>query len=214
MPETTLPGGTDEPAAGTTETDEEESTVRSTDELIDALSHRSQVDRLVDPRMRTRVAELTGQAEAAMREKDYFRAEDRFDLALKLNPGNPLLEGGRANAQIGAGLYRSAAVTLVGLFRKHEAMIDVGYDADLLPSRTRLRLAAQTIEGIVAKDPEGSSGMGVVVAYIGRQLGDRRMIQEGLDSIDDPRLTSLVPQLRRVWLAEKAIPGIDDIVTE
>jgi len=214
MPEITPPGGTDEAAAETTETDEEESTVRSTEELIDALAHRSQVMELVDPRMRARVAELVGQAEEAMREKDYFRAEDRFDLALKLNPGNPMLEGGRANAQIGAGLYRSAAVTLVGLFRKHEAMIDVGYDADLLPSRTRLRLAAQTIEGIVAKDPEGSSGMGVVVAYIGRQLGDRRMIQEGLDSIDDPRLTSLVPQLRRIWTAEKAIPGLDDIVAE
>jgi hypothetical protein len=125
-----------------------------------------------------------------------------------------MLEGGRANAQIGAGLYRSAAVTLAGLFRKHEAMIDVGYDADLLPSRTRLRLAAQTIEGIVAKDPEGSSGMGIVVAYIGRQLGDRRMIQEGLDSIDDRRLSSLTPTLRKIWLAEKAIPGIGETDAE
>ncbi len=201
---------TDEGADTGTDGEDEDTTVRSTEELIEALAHRSQVDGLVDPRMRTRVAELVGQAEEAMRNKDYFRAEDRFDLALKLNPGNPVLEGGRANAQIGAGLYRSAGVTLVGLFRKHEAMIDVGYAADLLPSRTRLRLAAQTIEKIVAKDPEGSSGMGVVIAYIGRQLGDRSMIREGLDSVDDPRLTTLIPQLRRIWLAEKAIPGIGD----
>jgi hypothetical protein len=210
MPETAPAGGDGEPEV----TDGEESTVRSVEELIDALAHRSQVDGLVDPRMRTRVAALVEQAEQAMRDKDYFRAEDRLDLALKLNPGNPMLEGGRANAQIGAGLYRSAAVTLAGLFRKHEAMIDVGYDADLLPSRTRLRLAAQTIEGIVAKDPEGSSGMGIVVAYIGRQLGDRRMIQEGLDSIDDRRLSSLTPTLRKIWLAEKAIPGIGETDAE
>lgn len=211
MPET-RPDGTDAAATDAGSADDEESTVRTKDELIDALAHRSQVSELVDPRMRARVAEIVGQAEAAMRERDYFRAEDRFDLALKLNPGNPTLEGGRANAQIGAGLYRSAGVTLVGLFRKHEEMIDVGYDADLLPSRTRLRLAAQTIEEIVAKDPKGSSGLGVVVAYIGRQLGDRAMIEQGLDSVDDPRLTTLMPQLRAVWLSDRPIPGMGDAI--
>jgi hypothetical protein len=195
-------------------TDEDDSTVRTTEELIDALAHRTQVNELVDPRMRARVAELVGQAEQSMRDKDYFRAEDRFDQALKLNPGNPMLEGGRANAQIGAGLYRSASVTLSGLFRRHEGMIDVGYDSDLLPSRTRLRLAAQSIEVIVAKDPRGSSEMGLVVAYIGRQLGDRSMIVRGLESIDSPRLTPLIPSLRRIWTSGKPIPGIGDDTSE
>ncbi len=188
----------------------EESSLRSIEELVDALAHRTQVTELVDPRMRARVAELVGQAEEAMRANDYFRAENRFDLALKLNPGNPVLEGGRANAQIGAGLYRSAAITLSGLFRKHEAMIDVGYDAQLLPSRTRLRLAAHSIEEIIAKDPSGSSEMGLVVAYIGRQLGDRTMIRNGLESIQNLRLTPVVPALWRIWLAEKPIPGIGE----
>jgi hypothetical protein len=193
---------------------EEESTVRTTAELIEAFAHRSQVAELVDPRMRARVAELVGQAEAAMRDRDYFRAEERFDLAIKLNPGNPMLEGGRANAQIGAGLYRSAGVTLVGLFRKHEAMIDVGYAPDLLPSRTRLRLAAQSIEQIIAKDQKGSSEMGVVVGYIGRQLGDRPMIRRGLDLVQPGRISSLVIKLRAIWLAEKPIPGIGDDESE
>ncbi len=194
--------------------DDEESTVRTTDELIDALAHRTQVTELVDPRMRARVAELVGQAEQAMRDKDYFRAEDRFDRALQLNPGNPVLEGGRANAQIGAGLYRSAAVTLSGLFRKHEAMIDVGYDASLLPSRTRLRLAVQSIEKVIERDPAGSSEMGLVVAYIGRQLGDRETITRGLDSLDSPRLSSVVGTLRRIWLSPRPIPGIGEDAAE
>jgi hypothetical protein len=208
-PEVSPPGGGD-PAASDSGDSDETSTVRTTEELVQALAHRTQVSELVDPRMRARVAALVEQAEAAMREKDYFRAEDRFEIALKLNPGNPILEGGRANAQIGAGLYRSAGVTLIGLFRRHEAMIDVGFDADLLPSPTRLRLAAQTIEAIIERDPDGSSGMGVVIAYIGRQLGDRTMIRSGLDAVDDPQVNSLVPQLRKVWLAEKPIPGIGD----
>ncbi len=206
----TTPGSDDPTEPRRRGDDEEESTVRTTEELIDALAHRTQVSELVDPRMRARVAELVTQAEQAMRDKDYFRAEDRFDRALQLNPGNPVLEGGRANAQIGAGLYRSASVTLSGLFRKHQAMIDVGYDADLLPSRTRLRLAAQSIEEIVRKDPAGSSEMGLVVAYIGRQLGDRAVIARGLDSIDSPRLTPVIQPLRRIWLSDKPMPGMGD----
>lgn len=190
-----------------TEDGEETRETRSIEELIDALAHRTMVTELVDPGMRVRVAQVVGQAEQAMRDRDYFRAEDRFDLALQLNPGNPMLEAGRANAQVGAGLYRSAAVTLVGLFRKHKDMIDVGFESDLLPTRTRLRLAAQSIEELVAKDPEGSSGLGIVVAYIGRQLGDRAMVRRGLDLIEDPRVTPLVSTLRGVWLSSKAIPG-------
>ena len=207
-PPTTAGEDASKPEAGTPE--DEESTVRTTEELIDAFAHRSQVGELTDPRMKSRVAELVGQAEEAMARRDYFAAEDRLDLAMKLNPGNPLLEGGRANAQIGAGLYRSAEVTLSGLFRKHPAMIDVGYEADLLPSPIRLRLASQSIEAIIAKDPGGSGGMGVVVAYIGRQLGDRTMIRRGLELMDGSRNASLVPRLRAVWLAEKPLPGLEE----
>ena len=189
----------DEPAD---DLDEEVSGRRTVEEMLDSLTHRTELETFVDPKMRERVAEVAGQAEEAMKGGDYFRAEERFTLALRLNPGNPILEAGLANAQIGAGLYRSAAVTLTSLFRKHPEMIDVGWSESTRPTKTRLILAADDVEKIIERDPNGSTGLGIVVAYIGRQIGDRGMIARGLDVINDPRVVSLVPKLRGIWLAD------------
>ncbi len=182
--------------------DEEKSGARSIEELILSLAHRTELDTFVDPGMEARVSQVTGQAEQAMRDGDYFRAEDRFSLALKLNPGNPILEAGLANAQIGAGLYRSAAISLTFLYRKHPEMIDVGWSESARPTRTRMLLAADDVRKMIDRDPGGSNGLGILIAYIGRQLGDRPLIEEGLDLIRDPRVISLVPQLRKIWLSE------------
>lgn len=176
---------------------------RTVQELIDALAHRSELGTVVDPRMRARVAQVAGQAEAAMAKGDYFNAESRFDLALRLSPGNPILEAGRANAQIGAGLYRSAAITLSSLYRKQKEMMDVSWAESVRPSQTRLLLAVQDLDKMIEEDPGGSTGLGLLIAYIGRQLGDRDLITRGLDVIEDPRLASMVPQLREVWLDER-----------
>ena len=184
---------------------------RTVEELIDALAHRSELGSVVDPRMRARVAEVAGQAEVAMSKGDYFNAESRFDLALRLSPGNPILEAGRANAQIGAGLYRSAAITLGSLYRKHKEMMDVSWAESARPSRTRLSLAVQDLDKMIEEAPGSASGLGLLIAYIGRQVGDRDLITRGLDVIDDARLASLVPQLRLVWLDERPFTGdVDD----
>ena len=183
--------------------DDDDRKPRTVQELIDALAHRSELGTVVDPRMRARVAQVAGQAEAAMVKGDYFNAESRFDLALRLSPGNPILEAGRANAQIGAGLYRSAAITLSSLYRNQKEMMDVSWAESVRPSRTRLLLAVQDLDKMIEEDPRGSTGLGLLVAYIGRQLGDRDLIARGLDVIEDPRLESMVPQLREVWLDER-----------
>ena len=180
--------------------DEDSSTVRSVDELIEALAHAEMIETLVDPKMRARVQQIIEQGEAAMMEGQYFQAEDRFEVALQLNPGNPTIEGGLANAQIGAGLYRSAGVTLARLFRDHELMIDVQWEAGLIPNRTRLKVAASDIESMIVKNPGNSGALGLVRAYIGRQLGDETMISEGLDQVKDAKLVPLVALLRGIWL--------------
>ena len=88
-------------------------------------------------------------------------------------------------------------------------MIDVGWSESTRPTATRLILAADDVEKIIGRDPNGSTGLGIVVAYIGRQLGDRALIARGLDVIDDPRVVSLVPKLRGIWLAEAGYGGSD-----
>lgn len=174
---------------------------RTVEELLLAYAHRTSLDSVVDPQMRARTAQIAAQAQQAMAEGEFFKAEGRLDLALKLSPGNPILEAARANAQIGAGLYRSAALTLAGLYRRHKEMMDVSWDESVRPSTARLLYAASDIQSMIAKDPKGSSGLGIVVAYIGRQLGDRALVTKGLDLVEDDRLTDLVKQLRTVWLS-------------
>ena len=184
------------------ETEEEASGARSVEDLIKSLTHRTELTTFVDPKMEARVSQVATQGEEAMQEGKYFRAEDRFSLALKLSPGNPILEAGLANSQIGAGLYRSAAVSLTFLYRKHPEMIDVGWSESARPTRTRMLLAADDVRKMISRDPDGSNGLGLLIAYIGRQLGDRALIKEGLDFIEDPRIISLVPQLREIWLSD------------
>ena len=183
--------------------DEDSSTVRSVDQLIEALAHAEIIETLVNPKMRARVQQIIEQGEAAMMEGQYFQAEDRFEVALQLNPGNPTIEGGLANAQIGAGLYRSAGVTLARLFRDHELMIDVQWEGGLIPNRTRLKVAASDIESMIVKNPNNAGALGLVRAYIGRQLGDETMISEGLDQVKDAKLVPLAALLRGIWL----LPG-------
>ena len=173
------------------------------EELLLAYAHRTSLNTVVDPQMRARTAQIAAQAEQAMIQGEYFKAEGRLDLALKLSPGNPILEAARANAQIGAGLYRSAALTLTGLYRRHKEMMDVSWDESVRPSTARLLYAASDIESMIAKDPNGSSGLGIVIAYIGRQLGDRALIDTGLDLVQDERLADLVSQLRTVWTSDR-----------
>ena len=182
------------------EDEKEKSGARSVDELIRSLAHGTELTTFIDPKMEARVSQVATQAEEAMQSGEYFRAEDRFSLALKLSPGNPILEAGLANSQIGAGLYRSAAVSLTFLYRKHPEMIDVGWSESARPTRTRMLLAVDDLRKMITRDPKGSSGLGIVIAYIGRQLDDPEIIREGLDLIQDPRIDSLVPQLREIWL--------------
>lgn len=178
--------------------------VRSVEELIQALAHGEEVDSLVDPKMRVRVQQIVTQAETAMREGDFFRAEDRFEVALQLNPGNPMLEGGLANAQIGAGLYRSAGVTLTRLFRDDELMIDVKWEAGLIPNETRLKIAANEIQDTIRKNPRNAGALGLVQAYIGRQLADETMILDGLENLEETKLQRLSELLRAIWLTPAA----------
>ncbi len=178
--------------------------VRSIEELIDALAHGEEVNSLVDPKMRIRVQQIVDQAETAMREGEFFRAEDRFEVALQLNPGNPMLEGGLANAQIGAGLYRSAGVTLARLFRDDELMIDVKWEDGLIPNETRLKVAANEIQDTIKKNPRNAGALGLVQAYIGRQLGDEAMIFDGLEKLEESKLQRLAELLRAIWLTPSA----------
>jgi hypothetical protein len=150
---------------------------------------------------RARIDELVRDGQQALADGEFFKAERAFDQALLLNPDNPLLTAGLAHAQLGAGLYLSSALALRTLFSLHPEMIDTRYEAKLLPNETRLRLAVDSLRGrLTSKDADG---YGLTLAYLGHQLGDRRLVEEGLASVKGSMENDLLRELlEQIWLGK------------
>lgn len=189
-------------AADAEPTDEEaETSELNLRELIPALRHGENLKRLAS-QDRTRFNELLVQAEQRLRDGEYFWAERRFRRALRFVPGHPLATAGMAHAQIGAGLYLPAALTLRRLLTNHPEMIDVQYDQSLLPNRVRLKTVIDALQRRLPEQRDRASNA-FLLAYIGHQLDDRSLVERGLAVMgeaggDDP----LLGVLREVWLGE------------
>jgi len=163
------------------------------------LRHGKTIDTLgVDERRR--VDELVRQGESALREGDYFRAERRFEQAQALAADNPLTEAGIAHAQLGAGLYLSASLTLRNLFISFPELIDAKYDRALLPTKDRLDKAVAVMRERATRGDDAPS-YGVLLAYIGHQTGDRKLVEEGLAFVKgSEKLDESRKLLEGVWL--------------
>ena len=150
----------------------------------------------------TRFDELLAGAEQNLRSGEYFWAERRFNRALRFTPGHPLATAGLAHAQIGAGLYLSASLTLQSLFRFQPEMIDVRYEEGLMPNRLRLLKAVDTLKGRLNETRDRLAN-GFLLAYIGHLLEDRALIEQGLAVMGDAEPGNLLlPLLKEIWLAE------------
>ena len=169
-------------------------------EIMPSLRHGERLEQLAS-QDRTRFNELLGEAEQRLRDGEYFWAERRFRRALRFVPGHPLATAGMAHAQIGAGLYVPAGLTLRRLLASHPEMIDVQYDQSLMPNRVRLRSAVGVLQDRL---PElRDRGLhAFVLAYIGHQIDDRSLIEAALAVMGevDPE-DPLLNVLREVWLS-------------
>jgi hypothetical protein len=150
-----------------------------------------------------RVDELVRQGEDALRAGEYFQAERRFQQAQAIASDNPLVEVGVAHAQLGAGLYLSAGLTLRNLFTANPELIDATYDAKLLPTGERLGDAVRLMRERINRGDD-APGYGLVLAYIGHQTGDRALVEEGLAVITgNAELDAQGELLKGVWLGTK-----------
>ena len=166
------------------------------------------VDDLVDtpnPAARDFYAIHMQRGKKAMQQGSYFDAEARFSMALSLRPGDPTAAISRAHAQIGAGLFVSAAVNLRETLTTHPAMIGSHYASGLIPSSFRLRQIAPRLAQLAHGPGAKARQAALVLAYIGYQLDDKDMIAEGLDRLDIEGADRLAGLLRLVWLDEQPL---------
>lgn len=190
--------------------------------FLDALGNADRVRELIDQDRAERTAYgqhiLAG--ERLLARGRYFDAEERFAHALSLVRGDVTAQVGRVHAQIGAGLFVSAAVNLRGLFTEHPELILTRYEADLLPVADRLATVTAELERIMQEQPSTRLGLAsaLLVAYLAYQRDDLDAVAvafgviegdatESVLGITDARLAIL---LRRLWLPEsndKTQPG-------
>jgi len=183
---------------------------RSVEEMVEVLRHGQSIDRLSDSTVE-RVREIMESGESAMRRQAYFLAEQHFTTVLTLSPSNPLARLGLANAQLGAGLFGSSAITLRELFISHPELIDARLAPDLLPPPDRLRALLTTLES-TPTDARNAADVGLMTAYIGRQLGDEASIVRGLDLLarGSPADATASKLLRGIWLGGAPTGAGDD----
>jgi hypothetical protein len=185
------------------------------DDLAYILRHGRRLQTLV-PEESTAIKDMMELGAVSMQRGEFFRAEERFASVLAVVPGSAAALAGVANAQLGAGLPASAALTLRKLFATHPEMIDTHLGPEILPPRARLDATLAAVrERIAAGNAPGAPGevqsdrfdFGLVAAYVGFQTDSPDVVREGIAAMravrpDDP----LVGLLQRVWLPDSADP--------
>jgi tetratricopeptide (TPR) repeat protein len=147
-----------------------------------------------------RIRTLMEKGETLLRRGSYFDAEQRFDEVLSINPGNPLALLGRATSQLGAGLYLSASLSLRKLFTNYPEMVGISLGEEFQPNVIRLKIAENKIRTRIARKTDLPS-YGLCLAYVGKLLLDPKVVQEGLDLMDETDGDRFLSGfLEQVWL--------------
>ena len=146
-------------------------------------------------------------------ESRYFDAEERFARALDMKPGDVTARAARLHAQLGAGLYLSAAINLRDLLTRNPEVVSLRFSGPTIPAPARLNSIAAELRSnfLRARDQRSQpvAGEGLLLAYVGWQTGDTSMIEQGLNvartgalgSVDPKANAALVDLLESVWLA-------------
>lgn len=181
----------------------------SIDDLAFILRHGRKLQTLV-PEDSSAIKDMMELGAVAMTRGDYFRAEERFASVLAVVPTSAGALAGVANAEIGAGLPASAALSLRKLFAMHPEMIDTRLGAEVLPAPARMDAAlAAARERIAAGNAADAPGevrsdrfdFGLVAAYVGFQTDRADAVREGIEAMRAARPGDpLVELLQRVWM--------------
>ncbi len=153
--------------------------------------------------------------ELGLRDGRWMDAEERFSTALNLRPGDALAALGRVQAQIGAGLLRSAASNLRDLMRAYPELASVRLDAGLLPPAPRLARITVQLEYQRSRRRVGWIDAAFLSAYVARLLNDRIALVQAFEDLERAERENGVSHdpvyrfLERVWMADVYEAGAD-----
>jgi hypothetical protein len=150
----------------------------------------------------------------------FFYAEERFTAALSLKPGDPMAAIGRVHAQLGAGMFLSAAINLRSLFTEHPEVVGLKYQPSLLPPADRIQILEERLVELSAPRNGKHRDLGLLMAYLAFQRGKTDGINQGLALMSEPpvlgpedkpldgpdQLQKLSTMLSKVWLRPASPP--------
>jgi len=187
----------------------------SVDDLAFILRHGRKMQSLV-PEDSSAIRDMMELGATAMSRGDFFRAEERYASVLQVLPNSAAALAGVTNAQLGAGLSVSAALSLRKLYAMHPEMIDTHLGTDVLPPSVRMdaalgsaraRLAAASAPDAAADVKSDRFDFGLLIGYIGYQTDRPEVIREGLDAMRAVRPDDvMLDLLQRIWLPAAADP--------
>ena len=151
--------------------------------------------------------------EAALHDGRFMDAEERFSVALTVKPGDAMAALARVQAQIGAGLLRSAALNLRELMRAYPELATMRLSRELTASGGRLERIADRLDYQRGLRRANWIDAAFLSAYIAHLLNDRVGLIQALDDLTRAHTeTGVTPDpvygfLERVWLAHTLRSG-------
>ncbi len=137
----------------------------------------------------------------------YFDAEEAFSMCLTLRPGDVSASMGRVHAQLGAGMFLSAALNLRTTLGASPQVIGERYAQSLLPSPTRCTQIMADLRTNIANADRLGYESAILLAYLGFQTKDKGATLEGLAAVDrlafgasNPVDARFVELVRRIWI--------------
>lgn len=185
---------------------DKESVKKETADLLGGVRPRvaTFIDPTTDPTALQRNM-LAGQE--ALAKNKWFDAEESFTKAMLARPDDPMPAIARMHAQLGAGMFLSAAINARTVFRAHPELAAAEYDSALLPRAERLKAVLESLREAATRDDAHGRDAGLLLAYLGRQTGSAEDVETGLAAVEriEARLgvtpDPLIGALRALWQA-------------
>lgn len=121
---------------------------------------------------------LMRRAEADQKAGRFVSAIENYQSAIELQPGNELPLVGQANAELGAGLYQSAAYNLKFVFGRHPELTALRYDLNALLPKVSLTATRRQLHSMFTQKSDLAA---FLLAYVDYQTGRTKDLKSTLN---------------------------------
>jgi tetratricopeptide (TPR) repeat protein len=154
--------------------------------------------------------DLLTSAETLMRQEKYAAALDKYNTAQEVAPNNPMIQVGRAHAELAASYYRRAESDLREALTKAPELAEAQFDLKSLVGPDRLQVIVKDLKDLADTDKTQARSL-LLLAYIAYHTGNADQAATYLDAAQQrvQGEDSLIKAWRGSWTLPKS--GASDL---